>query len=140
MGAIIIDFATKKMDLKNQTQAQNLTEDQASEIIVAITQQEGIYAEAEEKIKNVLVPSSYADIHLAILNSFNRIVVASIEAEKVNDDPVKALANVKIIKDEMPVWGANLSDLATKLISDNISFNNDEPGGAIIMFQQALQQ
>lgn len=139
MGSTINEFAEERMVLKDKFGEQELTEEQVDEAVAALAAQGELYQKTADKIKKVLTPSSYADIHLKILNSFNRMAIASTGTQTLNEDPATAIVNIKIAKDEFKNLGQGLAALAAKLDSDKITFNGTEKGSVIFAFNNDNQ-
>jgi hypothetical protein len=76
----------------------------------------------------VAAPESLASKHAALLSSYDAIRTDISAMEQVFTDPLLTLARIQAYEGDALQLYKNIKDIATILISNNVSYEKDEPG------------
>jgi len=95
------------------------------------------YAKTAIFLKNEPVPETYADLHLALLNTMNNTRIAVEDMKLIKRDPAQAFVGMSLYLTETSSASIYLNNLNAQVNSDGIVFSNDD-GGAF--FNQYFSQ
>lgn len=92
------------------------------------------YRKSADDFLKIQCPPSYSQTHLDLINSFLAVEYAVVQAQKIFDDPIRAIQGIKLYFDQGKKIMEIFSKMGAEFEKKDVYFGSDEPGSNLSQY------